>query len=105
MQTEATMTDRVFHGCMRKNSDGTNRIIEKNFTCLYPTNMPFWKRARDVDFGVRTRSQEARQDFVKRLDFNRYCRSRGREDIKRWLSADESEVYDMKGNDRFFVVK
>ena len=48
------MTDRVFQGCMRKNSDGTNRIIEKNFICLYPTNMPFWKRARDVYFGVRT---------------------------------------------------
>ena len=49
---------------MNKNNDGTNRIIEKNFTCLYPTNVPFWKRARDVDFCVRTRSQEARQDAV-----------------------------------------
>ena len=29
------MTDRIFHGCMRKNSDGTNRIIEKNFICLF----------------------------------------------------------------------
>ena len=99
------MTDRVFHGCMRKNNDGTNRIIEKKFTCLYPTKIPFWKRARDVNFGVRTRSQEAREDFVKRQDFNRYCKHIGREDIKRWLSADESEVYFMKENDRFFVVK
>ena len=90
---------------MRKNNDGTNRIIEKNFTCLYPTKMSFWKRARDVNFGVYTRSQEARQDFVKRQDFNRYCRYRGREDIKRWLSADESEVYFMKENDRFFCCK
>ena len=97
------MTDRVFQGCMRKNSDGTNRIIEKNFICLYPTNMPFWKRARDVYFLVRTCFQEARQDFVKRLGFNRYCRRRGREDIKRWLSADESEVYVMKENDRFLL--
>ena len=67
--------------------------------------MPFWKRARDVDFCVCTRSQGARQDFVKRQDFNRYCRHRGREDIKRWLSADESEVYFLKENDRFFVVR
>ena len=99
------MTDRVFHGCMRKSNDSTNRIIGKNSTCLFPTTMPFWKIARDVDFCVRTRSQEARQDFVKRQDFNRHCRQRGREDIKRWLSADESEVYFMKENDRFFVVK
>ena len=51
------MSDKVFHGCMSKNSDGTNRIIEKNFTCLYHTNVPFWKRVRDVDFRVRTRSK------------------------------------------------
>ena len=45
------MNDKVFHGCMNKNNDGTNHIIEKNHTCLYPTDVPFWKRARDVDFG------------------------------------------------------
>ena len=44
------MNDKVFHDCMNKNNDGTSRVIEKNFTCLCPTNAPFWKRARDVDF-------------------------------------------------------
>ena len=92
------MNDKVFHGSMNKNNDGTNRIIEKIFLCLYPTNVPFWKRARDVGFCVRTHSQEARQDAVKLQGFNRYCRYRDREDIKRWLYADESELY-------FFVVK
>lgn len=99
------MSDRVFHGCMNKNNDGTNRIIEKNFTCFCPTNMPFWKRARDVDFCVRTCSQDTRQDVVKRQEFNRYCRYKGREDIRRWMSADVSEVYFLKENDRFFVVR
>lgn len=99
------MSDRVFHGCMNKNNDGTNRIIEKNFTCFCPTNMPFWKRARDVDFCVRTCSQDTRQDVVKRQDFNRYCRYKGHEDIRRWMSADVSEVYFLKENDRFFVVR
>ena len=88
-----------------KNNDGTSRIIGKNFRCFYPTNMPFWKRARDVDFYVRTHSQEARQDVVKRQEFNRYCRYRGREDIRRWMSADVSEVYFLKENYRFFVVR
>ena len=99
------MSDRVFHGCMNKNNDGTNRIIEKNFTCFCPRNMPFWKRARDVDFCVRTCSQDTRQDVVKRQDFNRYCRYKGHEDIRRWMSADVSEVYFLKENDRFFVVR
>ena len=90
---------------MNKNNDGTNRIIEKKSYILYPTNVPFWKKARDVDFCVRTCSQEARQDAIKLQDFNRYCRYRGREDIKRWLYADESELYFLKKNDCFFVVK
>ena len=49
---------RVFHGCMNKNNDSTDRVIEKNFICFWPTSRPFWKRAGDVDFRVRTRSQE-----------------------------------------------
>ena len=49
---------RVFHGCMNKNNDGTNWVIEKNFICFWPTSRPFWKRVGDVDFRVRTRSQE-----------------------------------------------
>ena len=99
------MNDKVFHGCMNKNNDGTNHIIEKNHTCVYPTNVPFWKRARDVDFRVRTHSQETRQNAVKLQDFNRYCRHGGPKDIKRWLYADESELYYLKKNDCFFVVK
>ena len=99
------MNYKVFHGCMNKNNDVSNHIIKKNHTCLYPTDVPFWKRARDVDFRVRTRSQETRQNAVKLQDFNRYCRHRGREDIKRRLYADESELYYLKKNNRFFVVK
>ena len=66
-----------FHGCMCKNKDGSNR------TC----------------------SQEQKQELVKRSDFNRYCWKRGREDIKRWLEADDSELYFMKESDRFFVLR
>ena len=94
-----------FHGCLRKNRDGTNRIIEKNKSCLWPTSSPFWKKTSDVCFKIRTRSQEQKQELVKRSDFNRYCRKRGREDIKRWLEADDSELYFMKESNRFFVLR
>ena len=30
-----------FHGCMRKNKDGSNRITEKNRWYLWPTTIPF----------------------------------------------------------------
>ena len=90
---------------MTKNKDGTNRIIEKNDIYFCPTSVPFWKKIADVNFKVRTRSQEQKQDLVKRQDFNRYCRRRGRKDIKRWLEADDSEVYYMKESDRFFVLR
>ena len=94
----------TFHGCMRKNKNSTNRIIEKNYICYMPTCNPFWKKTADIDFKIRTCLQERKQDLVKRKDFNRYCRRRGQEDIKRWLEADESEVYYMKESDRFFVL-
>ena len=94
-----------FHGCLRKNRDGTNRIIEKNKRCLWPTSSPFWKKTSDVCFKIRTRSQEQKQELVKRSDFNRYCRRRGREDIKRWFEADDSELYFMKESDCFFVLR
>ena len=94
-----------FHGCMRKNKGGSNRIIEKNKWCLWPTTNPFWKKTEDFSLKIRTRSQERKRELVKRSDFNRYCRKRGREDIKRWLEADDSELYFMKESDRFFVLR
>ena len=69
------------HGCMRKNKDGSNRIIEKGKRFLCPTTSPFWKKAVDVLFKVSTRAKENKKELVKRADFNHFCRQRGREDI------------------------
>ena len=96
---------KTFHGCLRKNKDGTNRIIEKGKRCLWPTSFPCWKKIEDTSEGIHTRSQEHKQKIVKRADFNRYCRQRGRENIKRWLEADDSEVYFMKESDSFSVIR
>ena len=62
------------------------------------------EKTADVSFKIRTRSQEQKQEIVKKSEFDRYCRRRGREDIKRWLEADDSELYFMKESDRFFVL-
>ena len=68
---------KVFHGCANKNNNGTNRVIEKNCICFSATSQPYWKRVRDMNFGVRTRTQEFNQKKVKLQDFNCYCRFRG----------------------------
>ena len=93
-----------FHGCMRKNKDGSNRVIEKDKECLCPTTSPFWKKTVDVSFKVSTRAQENKKELVKRANFNCYCRKRGREDIQRWLEADNQNVYFLKESDTFFVI-
>ena len=93
-----------FHGCMRKNKDGSNRVIKKDKECLCPTTSPFCKKAVDVSFNVSTRAQENKKELVKRSDFNRYYRQRGREDIRRWLEADNQDVYFLKESDTFFVI-
>ena len=95
----------TFHGCLRKNRDGTNSIIEKGKRCLWSTSFPYWKKIEDMPEGIRTHSQEHKQDLVKRADVNRYCRRRGRKNIKRWLEADDSEVYFIKGSDSFSVMR
>ena len=89
---------------MRKNKDGSNRIIEKGKECLCPTTSPFWKKAVDVSFKVSIRSQENKKELVKRADFNHYCRQRGREYIRQWLEADNQDVYFLKESDTFFVI-
>ena len=93
-----------FHGCMCKNKDSSNRIIEKGKEGLCPTTIPFWKKPVDVLFKVSTRSQENKKELVKRADFNRYCRQRGCNDIKRWIEADDLDVYFLKESDTFFVI-
>ena len=93
-----------FHGCMLKNKDGSNRVIEKAKECLCPRTRLFWKKAIDISFEVSTRVQENKKELVKRADFNHYCRQRGREDIRRWLEADDQGVYFLKESDSFFVI-
>ena len=58
----------------------------------------------DVSFKVSTRSQENKKELIKRADFNRYRKQRGRNDIKRWLEVDDSDVYFLKESDTFFVI-
>ena len=46
--------DRIYHGCFRKNVDGTNRIIGSNKRCLIPSSKLFWMYIEDIHGGVKT---------------------------------------------------
>ena len=104
MNRKPEKSTQVFHGCCRKNEDSTNRIIEKGKLCLAPTSYPFWKEIADIPASkIRTWSQEQKQKIASTGQFNRYLRKNGHKKIKRWLEADDSDVYVMKESDTFFV--
>lgn len=96
--------DCIYHGCFRKNQDGTNRIIANNEACLLPTNNQFWKHLEHVPSGIKTRSQYKKQDVVTIGTFERYLRQKNRDNIQRWLEADNSEVRLFEESDKFYLV-
>ena len=54
----------IYHGCFKKNADGTNRIIANYEKFLLSTSRPFWKYIEDIPIGVNTRSQHKQQKLV-----------------------------------------
>ena len=40
--------EKIYHACMTKNADGTNKIIDPGEQCLIPTNNPLWKLPQDI---------------------------------------------------------
>lgn len=86
--------DRIYNGCMRKNADGSNRLILRGEKCLVPTFQPFWKYIEDIETsGVKTRTQYKRQPTVSNKAFDTYFRNKN---IERWKTAPDSEVYILK---------
>ena len=63
MDRKPEKSTQVFHGCFRKNADGTNRITEKRKRHLTPTSYPFWKWIPHISTStIRTRSQEQKKN-------------------------------------------
>ena len=94
---------RIYHGCFRKNNDGTNRIIANNERYLIPTSRPFQKYIEDIPDGVKTRCQYKKQKLVNCRTFDTYFRRKEKEDIKRWMTAPDSDVRILKESDHVYV--
>ena len=96
--------DRLYHGCMTKDADGKNRLIGPGEECPVQTVRPFWKYIEDIDTsGLKTRTQYKKQSTVSNTAFDTYFENKNKEDIERWETAPDSEVYVLKPSDRFYV--
>ena len=96
--------DCIYHGCFRKNVDGTNGIIGPNETCLIPSSKLCSKYIEDIPGGVKTRSQYKKQPLVNLIGFDTYFRNKNKEDIERWETALDSVVHTLKPTDRIYVI-
>ena len=61
-----------YHGCWSIYEDGTRMLIGKNMLCKYPTNDPFWKKPKDVDFKSKTRLQKRKMRKPNKYDVLKY---------------------------------
>ena len=75
---------QIYHGCMTKNVDGTNKLIGPGEKCLVPTGKCFWKDPRDIKkCKVKTRSCTRKESTVSIKDYDNYMRQK--QWINRWV--------------------
>ena len=95
--------DSIYHGCFRKNVDGTNRIIGRHEKRLVPSSKPFWKYIEDIPAGVKTRSQYNKQCLALVREFDTSFRNKNKETIERLETAPDSEVRILRPSDPIYV--
>ena len=77
--------DSIYNGCMRKNADGSNRLILRGEKCLVPTSQPFWKYIEDIETsGVKTSTRYKKQPTVSNRAFDSQFQNKIKEDIEQW---------------------
>ena len=81
--------ERLYHGCMLKNADGTNRIIAADEKCLVPTCKCFWKGSCNVKHGVKTGSRAKNEPTIDCKAFDNYRAKK--EFTDRWVLGKEQK--------------
>lgn len=75
----------IYHGCSKRNIDGTNRLIKKREVCSKLTFEPFWMEAQGIDNRVKTRSQEQNQKDISQKDIDQH--------FKKYILKDGSKTH------------
>ena len=71
LQTKDHSMYLIYHGCMTKNTDGSNRLIGPGKKCLVQTDECFWKDPRDIrSCMVKTRSCTRTEPTVSMKDYH-----------------------------------
>ena len=80
-----------YHGCWGIYEDGTRQLITKKNKCKFPTDDPFWKHAKDVDFKITTRVQKAKLEKAKMKEVVKY--------FTKEVDRTEQNLFEMKPED------
>ena len=63
----------LYHGCYGVYKDGTRKLITgKCSKCRYPTNDPFWMKAEEVNFKIKTRAQKEKLEMADKNEVFNY---------------------------------
>ena len=83
--------DGKYHGCWAIYEDGTRQLITKGRKCKFPTDDPFWKEAKDVDFKIKTRAQKTKLEKAKVKDAIKY--------FSKEVDKTEQALFEMRPDD------
>ena len=71
-----------YHGCWSIYEDGTRLLIGKNMLCRYPTDDPFWKKPKGIDFKIKTRSETRKMKKPNLYEVLKYCSVENNDNLK-----------------------
>ena len=83
--------DGKYHGCWTIYEDGTRKLITKGLKCKFPTDDPYWKQPKDVDFKIKTRAQKAKLERAKMKEVVKY--------FSKEVDKTEQTLFEMQPND------
>ena len=89
--TSKLCKDGKYHGCWAIYKDATRQLITKKHKCKFPTDDPFWKQAKEVDFKIKTGAQKAKLEKAKMKDVVKY--------FSKELDKTEETLFEMRPND------
>ena len=79
--------DKIYHSCMYKNKDGSNKLYKKGENCCSGTNCPFWKQSWEIKSSIRTHQQEKKLELVTLEEYNNYYQKVSKEKMNQQGTA------------------
>ena len=65
-------SEKIYHSCLHKNKDGSNKLFQKGDQCCLPTHSPFWKLRGTLQVALERALKKKKQERVTIEEFNYY---------------------------------